>query len=132
MITPGRRPKSLRLAVLATLVLPGAGQFYLGQVKLGIVFAASFLTCFIGMLAIFVRGYLRYLDVSSGGDILGADQLEQIARSFHIPALISLSSLSVVIFVVALSQLVWSWWRQKLADAQVKLQTPSAASSLPQ
>ena len=124
MGTSSRRPKSLRFAVMLTLVLPGAGQFYLGQIIVGLVYASSFLACFVGMLVIFFRAYSHYLAISSSGDILGTNQLEEIARVFNVPALVSLSSLSVVILFIALGHLVWSWWRRKSMAAQEQLQAP--------
>ena len=124
MGTASRRPKNLRFAVMLTLLLPGAGQFYLGQIVFGLAYAVSFLACFVGMLVIFFRAYSRYLAISSSGDILGTNQLEEIARVFNIPALVSLSSLSVVIFLIALGHLVWSWWRRKTSAAQEQLAVP--------
>ena len=121
MLAPAQRPKSLRFAVMLTMLLPGAGQFYLGQIAFGLVYAGSFLACFVGMLVIFFRAYSRYVAISSSGDILGTDQLEEIARVFNLPALVSLSSLSVVIFFIALGHLVWSWWRRKSLAAQEQL-----------
>ena len=121
MGTAPRRPKSLRFAVLLTLFLPGAGQFYLGQIGIGLVYAGSFLACFAGMLVIFFRAYTHYLAISSSSDILGADQLEEIARIFNIPALITLSSLSAVIFLIALGHVVGTWWRRKSMAARERL-----------
>ena len=124
MPTTATRPKSLRFAMMLTLVLPGAGQIYLGQIACGLMYAVSFLICFVWILVVFLRGYLHYLAVSSSSDIFGENQLEQITQLFHVPVLISLSTLSAVIFVAAVGHLVWSWWRQKLAAARRKLQEP--------
>ena len=116
--TASRRPKNLRFAVLLTLLWPGAGQLYLGQIGVGLAYASSFLACFGGMLVIFFQAYSRYLAISSSGDILGANQLEEIARVFNIPTLVGLSGFSVVIFLIALGHLVWTWCRRKSLAAQ--------------
>jgi hypothetical protein len=102
------RPPSRRFAFTLNLFLPGLGQFYLGQPVLGAVFTGGFLSCFSGAIAIFLRAYQRYLDLSTTGDILTGDSLEQLARVFPTPWLIALLIIAVVIYLAAILSLGFS------------------------
>jgi TM2 domain-containing membrane protein YozV len=97
-----QKRKSLRFAATLNLVVPGAGQFYLGQRVFGCVLAAAFLTCFVAMIALFLRGYVEYLRAVTGGDILESNALEQLGTVFHVRWLIGLLVVSIVIFVVSM------------------------------
>ncbi len=97
-----QKPKSARFAVTLNLLWPGAGQFYLGQRVLGGVLALAFLTCFVAMVAIFLRGYAEYMRVVTGGDIFQSDTLEQLGSVFHVRWLLGLLIASLVIFAVSM------------------------------
>ena len=99
------KPKSLRFAVTLNFVLPGAGQFYLGQRVFGGVLALAFLICFAAMMAIFLRGYVEYMRLATGGDIFESDALEQLGNVFHVRWLIGLLVGSIVVFVIAMAGL---------------------------
>jgi len=101
MPAPASRPKSLRFAFTLNLLLPGLGQFYLGQPVRGTVFAGGFLVCFVTALTIVLRAYQRYLDLSTNGDILAGDNLEQLGRAFPTGWLIALLILAIVIYLAA-------------------------------
>ena len=95
------RPRTLRFAMTLNLLLPGAGQFYLGQRVVGAAYALGFLTCFATMLIVFVRGYFDYLRLSTSGDILESANLEQLAHAFHTGMLTGLTVVSIVIYLVS-------------------------------
>ena len=101
-----QKRKSLRFAATLNFVVPGAGQFYLGQRVFGCVLAAVFLTCFVAMIAIFLRGYAEYMQAATGGDILESDVLERLSTVFHVRWLIGLLVASIVIFMVSMVSLV--------------------------
>jgi len=65
------------------LFLPGSGLFYLGQRKSGVILAGSFLICLLAALTIFLSGYIQYLNVVLGGDLMKEGQLEGLADVFH-------------------------------------------------
>jgi hypothetical protein len=102
---PIPRPKSLRFALTLNLFLPGAGQLYLGRRLRGAVFAVAFLGCFVTMAAIFLRGYGEYLRLSTGGDVLAGDNLEQLAGAFPTPLLLALLIVGIGIFTAAMVDL---------------------------
>ena len=108
MPVPAPRPKSLRFAFTLNLLLPGLGQFYLGQPVLGVVFAGGFLGCFVTALTIFLRAYQRYLDLSTNGDILAGDNLEQLGRAFPTGWLIALVIIAIIIYLTAAVSLGFS------------------------
>ena len=62
------------------------------------MFTGGFLLCFVVMLTIFLRAYSRYLDLSTGGDILAGDNLEQLGRAFPTGWLVMLLVLAVTIY----------------------------------
>ena len=107
------RPKSLRLAITLNLLLPGAGQIYLGQMTPGLGYAGGFLMAFTAMLTLFLRAYANYLQLSTSGDLLAGDNLEQLARSFPVRWLIGLLILAVVVYLAALLGLGASWKRAR-------------------
>ena len=94
--------KSMRFAVTLNLMLPGAGQFYLGQRAFGIALALTFLICFGTMLGIFLVGYGHYLTVITGGDILQSGELEHLSAAFHTGWLIGLLIAAILIYFVSL------------------------------
>ncbi|NQU11710.1 hypothetical protein HQ590_13025 [bacterium] len=102
---PAPPPKSLRFALTLNLFLPGAGQLYLGQTILGTLLAAGFLGCFAVMLGLFLRGYKHYLDLSTGGQVLEGDNLEQLAQSFHVPWLVGLLIVAIGIYLTSVVSL---------------------------
>jgi hypothetical protein len=97
--------KNVRLAMTLNFLLPGIGQFYLGQRLFGFSLAAGFLACFVAMLGIFSYGYREYLNIATSDDILQSGFLERIGSVFHIGWLVGLLVLSVVIFIVSLVDL---------------------------
>jgi TM2 domain-containing membrane protein YozV len=94
-------PKNLRLATTLNLVLPGAGQFYLGQRVAGIVFATLFLACLVAMIVIFLHGYIAYWNMAVGGKILEGQRLENMGRVFQSGRLLVLLAISLVIYLAA-------------------------------
>ncbi len=95
------RPRSRRMAGALNLFLPGAGQIYLGQPVIGSVFALSFLACFTATLVIFVRGYMRYFQLSTSGDILDAGHLERLSHIFPVAPLVGLLIAATLIYVAS-------------------------------
>ena len=78
---PGQ--KNLRLASALNVFLPGAGLFYLGQRWTGALLAAGFLACFAAALSLFLTGYVSYLTVALGGNLLESGKLEEAAAGLH-------------------------------------------------
>lgn len=99
---PPRKPRSLRFAVTLNFIVPGTGQFYLGQRVFGGLLAAVFLACFAAMMVIFLRGYVQYLGLVSGGDVLAPGVLEQLVTVFHVRWLVGLLVASLVVFAVSM------------------------------
>jgi hypothetical protein len=102
------QPKNLRFALTLNLLLPGAGQIYLGQPIWGSVLAVGFLGCFATMLTLFLRAYLRYQEIATSGNILEGDNLEQLTRVFPTGWLIGLLVLSIAIYFAATLGLVFA------------------------
>ena len=98
---PMPRPRTMRVAVFLNLIVPGAGQFYLGQRIAGAVYALSFLTCFAAMLTIFLHGYFNYLRLSTSGDIMESNTLEQLAHAFPAGIIAGLSIAGIVIHLAS-------------------------------
>ena len=94
-------PKSLRFAFTVNLLFPGMGLFYLGRRWLGSFVAVAFLACFVSMLTIFLRGYRDYLGVTTGGDILQGENLEQLTNVFHARWLIGLLIAATLLYLVS-------------------------------
>ena len=97
-----QKAKSLRFAATLNFILPGAGQFYLGQRVFGSVLALVFLGCFLASLAIFVRGYTEYIRIATSGDIFEPNVLEQLGNIFHLRWLIGLLVTSTIVFIIAM------------------------------
>jgi hypothetical protein len=95
---PTSRPRSRRFAQTLNLLLPGAGQIYLGQLVAGSSYALTFLGCFVAMLLIFFHSYTDYLQLTTGGDILEGDKLEQLTHAFPAGTLVGLLAMATVIY----------------------------------
>ena len=95
------RPKTMKVAMFLNLMVPGAGQFYLGQRLAGAVYALAFLASFIALLLIFVHGYFNYLSLSTSGDILDSGNLEQVAHAFPAGIISALSAAGIVIYLAS-------------------------------
>ncbi len=91
----------MKVAMFLNLIVPGAGQIYLGQRLAGAVYALTFLASFVALLIIFVRGYLNYLNLSTGGDILDSGNLEQAAHAFPAGIISALSALGIIIYLAS-------------------------------
>lgn len=102
-----KHQKSLRFAFTLNLLLPGTGQLYLGQTVLGVIYMVGFVSIFVTMLTLFLRAYTRYLELSTSGDILGSDHLEELSHAFPVGWLIGLSVVAIGIYVASLASLRW-------------------------
>jgi hypothetical protein len=98
---PTPRPRTMRVAMFLNLMVPGAGQFYLGQRLAGAAYALAFLASFIALLVIFVHGYFNYLSLSTSGDILDSSNLEQVAHTFPAGIISALSVVGIVIYLAS-------------------------------
>jgi TM2 domain-containing membrane protein YozV len=105
---PTHRPRTLRVAMALNLLLPGAGQFYLGQPVMGSVYALGFLACLGTMLVAFFRAYVSYFQLSTSGDIMAAGDLEQLTHAFPIGLLVGLSAVGIVIYLASTIHLALS------------------------
>ena len=83
------------------LLLPGAGQFYLGQRISGSLYAGGFCACLVAMLVVFVRAYSQYLQLATNGDILESGNLETMARAFRVGPLVGLSVIGTLIYIAS-------------------------------
>jgi hypothetical protein len=95
------RPRTPRFAMFLNLMLPGAGQFYLGQRAMGSVYGLGFIACFATMLAVFLRAYFDYLRLSTSGGIMETGNLEQLVHAFHTGMLMGLTVVSIAIYLVS-------------------------------
>jgi hypothetical protein len=95
------RPRSMRVAMFLNLMVPGAGQFYLGQRLAGAAYALAFLACFATVLIIFVHGYFDYLRLSTSGDILESGNLEQVAHAFPAGTIATLAIVGIAIYLAS-------------------------------
>lgn len=93
--------KSLRWISALNVFLPGAGLLLLGRWRTGLILAAAFLLCFISLLAIFLAGYARYLQIALGDDILKDGRLEQVSQIFPQGWMIGLAAAGLVIHGVS-------------------------------
>ena len=92
---------SLRTAGLLNLLLPGAGQFYLGQRLFGAILVVLFLGCFAAALGIFLVGFGQYLKLALDGNILEGDRLERIGHVLHPRWLIGLAISGAMIYLAS-------------------------------
>jgi len=99
------KPKSLRKAALLNTIWPGSGQFYLGQIKLGLGMAALFGALFLAAIVLFLKGMKVYFDLTLDGNILEGDRLERIGNAFAQRWLIGLMIAGLVVYVVSLAAL---------------------------
>jgi hypothetical protein len=95
------RPRTMRVAMFLNLMVPGAGQFYLGQRLAGAAYALAFLASFAALLIIFVHGYFKYLNLATSGDILDSGNLEQIAHAFPAGIIAALSAIGILIYLTS-------------------------------
>jgi len=100
------KPKSLRTAIALNFILPGSGQWYLGQRTFGGVLVLTFLICFVAMLIIFLRGYTEYMRLVTSNDIFESNLLEQLGTVFHIGWLLGFLVGSIIVFVIAMAGLM--------------------------
>ena len=98
----------MKVAMFLNLIVPGAGQFYLGQRLAGAAYALAFLGCFAAALIVFVHGYFNYLNLTTSGDILDSGNLEQVAHAFPAGIISALSAIGVVIYLASTIHLAMS------------------------
>lgn len=91
----------MKVAMFLNLMVPGAGQFYLGQRLAGAAYALAFLASFGATIIIFVHGYFKYLSLSTGGDILDGTNLDQIAKAFPTGIISTLSTIGLIIYLAS-------------------------------
>jgi hypothetical protein len=96
-------PKNLRLAGGLNLFLPGAGLFYLGHRRSGIILASSFLFCFVAEVGIFIVCYGRYLSLAMSEDLMKNDNLEKIAVVFPRAWLVGFALGGVVVYLCSMA-----------------------------
>ena len=80
---PLPQPKKQRWATALNLFLPGAGLYCLGRRKAGMILAGAFLFCLVAALGVFLAGYVHYLNVVLGADLMREGALEQLTDVFH-------------------------------------------------
>jgi H+/Cl- antiporter ClcA len=97
-VKPERR---LRTAGLLNLLLPGAGQLYLGQRLFGAILLVLFLACFAAAVGIFLFGFGQYLKLALDGNILEGDRLERIGQVLHPRWLIGLTIFGAIIYLAS-------------------------------
>jgi hypothetical protein len=105
---PTARPRTLRFALTLNLLLPGAGQLYLGQPRLAAAYALPFLATFVATLAIFLRAYAHYLTLATTGDLLEPGSLETLAHTFPAGLLTTLTIISTAIYIASTIHLILS------------------------
>jgi hypothetical protein len=108
--------KKLRLAGELNLFMPGAGLFYLGQRKVGLALAMSFLTCFVTAMGMFLAGYARYIALVTSDQILEGDRIEQIGRAIPTGWLVGLAIVGTAIYLC--SMILFGAAKRKLALTQ--------------
>ena len=100
------KPRTLRFALTLNLLLPGAGQLYLGQPLLAAAYALPFLATVVTTLAIFLRAYTHYLNLATTGDLLESGNLETLTHTFHPGLLATLTAISTAIFIASTIHLI--------------------------
>jgi len=106
--SPAPRQKKMRTAMALNLLLPGAGQFYLGQRIAGSAYAIGFIACLATVLVLFVHAYSAYLQLSTSGDVMEAGNIEQLAQMFHAGVLAWISFIGTAIYIASTIHLVTS------------------------
>jgi hypothetical protein len=101
VLPPLQKPVNTRLAYTLNLIVPGGGQLLQGQIILGIILAFAFMIDFSVMLVLFLKGFVRYLELVSNGRILQGDNLEQIGSAFHVTTLLTLLGIGLVIHIIS-------------------------------
>jgi hypothetical protein len=96
----GEAAKRIRHAHFLNLVVPGAGQWYLGQRVVGAVFIAIFLACFVAMGVLFLDGYIKYIKTALRSNILEGNFLEQLQGAFHVGWLFGLLAVAILLYIV--------------------------------
>jgi hypothetical protein len=102
------RHARLRRASTLNILLPGAGQFYLGQKRLGLGLLAGFLVPFFAAVAVFLVSMNRYFTIVTSTDLLEGRTLENLGAVFHLPWLIAFTSVAVADFLLSMALL---WFR---------------------
>ncbi len=100
------RPKTLRFALTLNLLIPGAGQLYLGQPLLAAAYGLPFLAIFVATLAIFLRAYTHYLTLATTGDLLEPGNLETLTHAFPAALLTTLTAISTAIYIASTIHLI--------------------------
>ena len=95
---PGRRQ-----AALLNAFLPGAGLILLGRRRSGAVVLVLFVACLVAALAIFLFGYVRYFQLTLGGELLKEGTLDQIQGGFHFHWLIGLALAGLALQIVSMA-----------------------------
>jgi hypothetical protein len=94
-----------RFATMLNLVLPGAGQIYLGQRLLGCAFAGGALACFVAAVVVFIVGIKRYWELASSGDLFEGRKLEQMREAMHPGQLFILVGVVILMYVLSIAAL---------------------------
>jgi hypothetical protein len=102
---PLPRTKNMRWAAALNLFLPGAGLFYLGRRKTGAALGIAFLFCLAAALGTFLTGYVHYLNVVLGGDLMQEGQIEQLKDVFHKSWLVGLGIAGVSLEIISMIEL---------------------------
>lgn len=89
----------MRFAVTLNFVVPGAGQFYLGQRLFGSLVAVVFCACFGAILVLFVMGYAEYLGLAMSGDLAQMEKAGDMGALFHTRWLVGLAVGAVLIYL---------------------------------
>jgi uncharacterized membrane protein len=96
----GEAARRIRHAHVLNLVVPGAGQWYLGQRVVGGLFVVTFLACFVAMIALFFVGYLKFMRTALRSDILAGNVLEELQNAFHLRWLLALLAIAILLYIV--------------------------------
>lgn len=102
---PRARPP-IAAAALANLVLPGAGQWWLGRRIRGAVYGLSFLAASLTLLGRFVWDYMAYLIGVTSGSLFEDDAIGSLTDIFHIRALVTLFCIAIAIAIVSEADLL--------------------------
>ena len=94
--------KNLRFAGALNIFLPGAGLFYLGRRRSGVVLALAFLVCFLAEVGIFVVCYGRYLSLAMSDDLMKGDNLERVGTVFPRAWLIGFAGGGMIIYLCSM------------------------------